>query len=98
MIVLMVVLLMVFESPFYILFRSTNHLVKKFTKNQKSSFLKKINKSILSPITFYFEDDDYKSVDFNNENVLFTCQLIKIKNMDLYNSFCTYAKGIHTII
>ena len=39
---------------------------------------KKINKSVLSHITFYFEDDDYKAVDFNNEIVLFTCQLVKI--------------------
>ena len=29
-------------------------------------------------MTFYFEDDDYKPVDFNNEIVLSTCQLIKI--------------------
>ena len=39
---------------------------------------KKINKSVLSHITFYLEDDDYKPVDFNNEIVSFTCQLIKI--------------------
>ena len=39
---------------------------------------KKINKSVLSHITFYFEDDDRKSVDFNNETISFTCQLIKI--------------------
>ena len=39
---------------------------------------KKINKSVLSHITFYFEDDDYKAVDFNNETISFTCQLIKI--------------------
>ena len=39
---------------------------------------KKINKSVLSHITFYFEDDDYKPVDFHNETISFTCQLIKI--------------------
>ena len=50
----------------------------KIYKEPKVKLLKKINKSILSHITFYFEDDDYKSVDFNNEIVLFTCQLIKI--------------------
>ena len=44
--------------------------VKLFKKNK--------NKSVLSHITFYFEVDDYKPVDFNNEIVLFTCQLIKI--------------------
>ena len=37
-----------------------------------------INKSVLSHITFYFEDDDHKPVDFNNETISFTCQLIKI--------------------
>ena len=39
---------------------------------------KRINKSVLSHITFYFEDDDYKPVDFHNETISFTCQLIKI--------------------
>ena len=39
---------------------------------------KKVNKSVLSHITFYFEDDDYKPVDFHNESITFTCQLIKI--------------------
>ena len=50
----------------------------KIYKEPKVKLFKKINKSILSHITFYFEDDNYKSVDFNNEIVLFTCQLIKI--------------------
>ena len=50
----------------------------KIYKEPKVKLFKKISKSILSHITFYFEDDDYKSVDFNNEIVLFTCQLIKI--------------------
>ena len=39
---------------------------------------KRINKSVLSHITFYFEDVDYKPVDFHNEMITFTCQLIKI--------------------
>ena len=38
---------------------------------------KKVNKSVLSHITFYFEDDDHKPVDFHNETISFTCQLIK---------------------
>ena len=50
----------------------------KIYKEPKVKLFKKINKSIRSHITFYFEDDDYKSVDFNIETVLFTCQLIKI--------------------
>ena len=50
----------------------------KIYKEPKVKLFKKINKSILSHITFYIEDDDYKSVDFNNEIVVLTCQLIKI--------------------
>ena len=50
----------------------------KIYKEPKVKLFKKINKSILSHITFYLEDDDYKPVDFNYEIVLFTCQLIKI--------------------
>ena len=50
----------------------------KIYKEPRIKLFKKINKSILSHITFYFEDDDYKPVDFNNETVSFTCQLIKI--------------------
>ena len=50
----------------------------KIYKEPRIKLFKKINKSILSHITFYFEDDDYKPVDFNNETISFTCQLIKI--------------------
>ena len=50
----------------------------KIYKEPKVKLFKKINKSILSHMTFYLEDDDYKPVDFNYEIVLFTCQLIKI--------------------
>ena len=50
----------------------------KIYKEPKVKLFKKINKSILSHITFYFEDDDYKPVDFNGETISFTRQLIKI--------------------
>ena len=50
----------------------------KIYKEPKVKLFKKINKSVLSHITFYFEDDDYKPVDFHNETISFTCQLIKI--------------------
>ena len=39
---------------------------------------KKINKSILNTITFYLEDDNNGEVDFNQETVTFTLQMIKI--------------------
>ena len=50
----------------------------KIYKEPKVKLFKKINKSVLSHITFFFEDDDYKAVDFNGETISFTCQLIKI--------------------
>ena len=50
----------------------------KIHKEPRVKIFKKINKSVLSHITFYFEDDDHKAVDFNGETVSFTCQLIKI--------------------
>ena len=50
----------------------------KIIKEPRVKLFKKINKSVLSHITFYFEDDDYKPVDFHGETISFTCQLIKI--------------------
>ena len=50
----------------------------KMYKESKMKLFKKVNKSVLSHITFYLEDDDYKPVDFNNETISFTCQLIEI--------------------
>ena len=50
----------------------------KMFKEPRIKLFKKVNQSILSHITFYFEDDDHKPVDFNNETISFTCQLIKI--------------------
>ena len=39
---------------------------------------KKINISVLNTITFYLEDDKNEEVDFNNETLTFTLQMIKI--------------------
>ena len=39
---------------------------------------KKVNKSVLNTITFYLEDDNNKAVDFNQETLTFTLQMIKI--------------------
>ena len=39
---------------------------------------KKINKSNLNTITFYLEDDNNEGVDFNQETLIFTLQMIKI--------------------
>ena len=50
----------------------------KIYKEPRVKLFKKVNKSVLSHITFYFEDDDYKPVDFHGETISFTCQLIKV--------------------
>ena len=50
----------------------------KIYKEPRVKLFKKINKSVLSHITFYFEDDDHKPVNFNGETISFTCQLFKI--------------------
>ena len=39
---------------------------------------KKINKSVLNTITFYLEDDNNEEVDFNDETLISTLQMIKI--------------------
>ena len=39
---------------------------------------KKINKCVLNTITFYFEDDNNEGVDFNQQTLTFTLQMIKI--------------------
>ena len=49
----------------------------KIYKEHRIELPKKINKPVLSPITFYIEDDDHKPVDFNIETISLTCQLIK---------------------
>ena len=51
---------------------------QKIYKEPRIKLFKKINNSVLSHITFYFEDDNYKPVDFHGETLSFTCQLIKI--------------------
>ena len=49
----------------------------KMFNEPRAKLFKKINKSVLSHITFHSEDDDHLPVDFHNETVSFTCQLIK---------------------
>ena len=39
---------------------------------------KKLNKSVLNTIMFYLKDDNNKEVDFNQETLTFTLQMIKI--------------------
>ena len=51
----------------------------KIYKEPRNNFSKRLNKSVLSHITFYLEGDDHKPVDYNGETINFTCQLIKSK-------------------
>ena len=66
------------REPILYSFALSSPPVPKIYKEPMVKLFTKINKSVLSHITFYFEDDDYKPVDFNNETISFTCQLIKI--------------------
>ena len=72
----MVVLLTASENHFcFALDKPPGH---KIYKEPRIKFFKKINKFVLSHITFYLEDDDRKPFDFNGEMISFTCQLAKI--------------------
>ena len=39
---------------------------------------KKMNKSVLKTITFYLEDDNNEEVNFNQETLTFTLQMVKV--------------------
>ena len=49
----------------------------KIIREPRIKLFKKINKSVLSHITFYLEDDDYKPVYFKGEMMSFNSQLIE---------------------
>ena len=59
----------------------------KIREEPRVKLFKKINRSVLSHINFYFEDDDHKSFDFNGETISFTCQLIKFQKPYLIHTF-----------
>ena len=44
---------------------------RKIHKKPSIELFKKVNYSVLSPITIYLEDDDHKPVDFNGETISF---------------------------
>ena len=49
---------------------------QKIYKEPRIKLFKKVNKAVLSDITFHLEDYDHKPVHFHNETISFTCQLI----------------------
>ena len=66
------------QEPFLYSFALDQPPGHKIYKEPKVKLFKNINKRVLSHITFYLEDEDYKPVDFNNESVSIACQLNKI--------------------
>ena len=64
------------REPILFSFALSSPLGHKMKKVPKVKLLNKVNKSLLSHITFYLEYDDLNPVDFNNEFNSFTCQLI----------------------
>ena len=66
------------REPILYSFALSSHPGLKIYKEPRVKLFKKINKSVLSHISFYFEDDDHKSVNFNGGTTSFTCQLIRI--------------------
>ena len=66
------------REPILYSFALDQPLGYKIDKEPKVKLFKILNMPVLSHITFYLEDDDYKAVDFNGETISFTCQLIKI--------------------
>ena len=67
-----------FREPILFSFALSSPPGHKINKEPRIEHFKKLNKSVLSHITFYLEDDDHKLVDFNGEKITPTCQLIKI--------------------
>ena len=50
----------------------------KIFSEPETVYYKKINKSVLNTINFYLEDENNEEVDFNQETLNFTLQMIKI--------------------
>ena len=51
---------------------------RKIQNQPRLKLFKRINEAVLSHIRIYFEDDDYKAVDFKGKTISFNCQLMKI--------------------
>ena len=69
---------MVSENQFSNSFALDKPLGQKIFLEPRIKLFKKVNKFILSHIKLYLEDDDYKPLDFKNETISFTCQLVKL--------------------
>ena len=58
---------MVLENQYFIVLLQINLLVLNLFLSQRQYNILKINKSILTKITFYLEDDDRRMDDINGE-------------------------------
>ena len=58
-------------------FAPTSPSSHKIHKEPRIKLFKKMNKSVLSHILFYIEDDDHKPVDFTNETNCCSCLLVE---------------------
>ena len=87
------------REPILLRFALSSPLGHKIFKTPRIKLFKKVNKSVVSHITLYLEDDDHKAVNFNNETINFSCQLTKIKYSYpyTYHYLSFYTRGIHTI-
>ena len=65
------------RGPILYSFASDKSPGHKICEEPRIKLFKKVNKSVLSHITFYLEDDDYKPVDFSNRTINSTCLLVK---------------------
>ena len=63
---------------------------QKSYEEPKIKLFKKVNKSVLSHVNFYFEDYDSEPVDFNGETINFTCQLLKIQDYFIFERVLLY--------
>ena len=67
-----------YKDPILYYFAHNSPPDHKIYKEPRIKLFKKINKPVLTHITFYLGYDDHKSVDFHNKTISFTCQLIEI--------------------
>ena len=67
-----------FRQPILYSFVSDRKTGYKVFSQSESIHYKKINRSVLNAITFYLEDDKNEDVDFIQETLTFTLQIIEI--------------------
>ena len=67
----------VIRRPMLFSFFKETEQLKSFCEPETTHY-RKINKSVLNTITFYLEDDNNEEINFIQESLTFTLQIIKI--------------------